>query len=417
MIRLLEKFFGNNSGATAVIFGITLPVLILMSGFAIEFGGLVVQKSRLQSVADFSALAAAKEMSLSDNDDDRVRAVVTALVKAAVVDKKGGKGQPVTISVNVDRNNNKVQVTLSQIAGKYFPVKGFEVKQVAVTAEATVIGTLRACVIALDNSASNTVGLDSNAILTAKNCAVFSNSTHSQSIQSNSNAVLTASLICSAGGASGGTSNLQPEALTDCPVFEDPLSDRPEPVVGACSHTDLVIIDETRKLTPGTYCGGLRLDGNAIVTLNPGIYIIKDGPFVVDSNAQVTGDYVGLYFTGDMSTFTFDSNAKINLSAPKDGILAGILMFEDRSATPNRKFTIYSNFARNLLGTIYLSRGHLDIDADNPIADQSAYTALVVRQLHLTSGPNLVLNANYDDTDVPVPAKIKGLSSNVTLSK
>jgi hypothetical protein len=43
------------------------------------------------------------------------------------------------------------------------------------------------------------------------------------------------------------------------------------------------------------------------------------------------------------------------------------------------------------------------VDASNPVADQSAYTAIIVRRLDLKAAPNLVLNASYHQTDVPVP--------------
>jgi hypothetical protein len=45
----------------------------------------------------------------------------------------------------------------------------------------------------------------------------------------------------------------------------------------------------------------------------------------------------------------------------------------------------------------------LYIDANKPIADQSAYTIVVARRVELYSGPNLVLNTDYGGTDVPVP--------------
>ncbi len=389
-VSWLGKLLSDTRGATAVAFGITVPALVVVSGFSLEYAGAVVQRSHLQNVADISAVAGAKQMSLSTPENDAsVMAVVKAIVDEAISDKSGSKGQAVTRSVVVDRDNNKVLVSLTQPNVNEFLVAGLNISEVSVTAEASVVGTLRTCVLALDESAENTIGLDSNA----------------------------RGLICSAGGNYGGATNFEPEVLTDCPPIDDPLSNRSEPSVGGCTYTDLEVIDETRTLLPGTYCGGLRIDGNAVVTLEPGVYIIKDGPFIVDSNSIVNGTYVSLFFTGDTSTFTFNSNANVSLSAPRDGAMAGILMFESRSAPLNRTFNIFSNYTRNLLGTIYLSRGHLNVDADNPVADQSAYTAVVVRRLLLNSGPNLVLNTNYGATDIPVPENIKGLSSNVALSK
>ena len=71
-----------------------------------------------------------------------------------------------------------------------------------------------------------------------------------------------------------------------------------------------------------------------------------------------------------------------------------------------------------LIGTVYLSQGYLHVDANKPVADQSAYTAIVVRSLKLKAGPNLVLNSNYDATDVPFPPGLKNLAgSRIALTK
>jgi hypothetical protein len=51
------------------------------------------------------------------------------------------------------------------------------------------------------------------------------------------------------------------------------------------------------------------------------------------------------------------------------------------------------------------------------VADQSAYTVIVSRQLRLSAGPNLVLNANYSSTDVPVPDGVGPLGAKVSLSQ
>ena len=73
-----------------------------------------------------------------------------------------------------------------------------------------------------------------------------------------------------------------------------------------------------------------------------------------------------------------------------------------------RTHTIKSNNARQLLGTFYLPNSILQVDSNSPVADQSAYTAIIVMRLWLKAGPNLVLNSNYSATDVPVPEAITG---------
>ena len=61
-----------------------------------------------------------------------------------------------------------------------------------------------------------------------------------------------------------------------------------------------------------------------------------------------------------------------------------------------------------LLGTIYLPRSILLVNSNAPVADKSAYTAIVAGRLWLQEGPTLTLNANYGATDVPVPGSLLG---------
>ena len=152
---------------------------------------------------------------------------------------------------------------------------------------------------------------------------------------------------------------------------------------------------------------------------------------------RLSGTEVGIYLKGSAANLTFDADSTVNLSAPKDGPLAGILIFDDPTGasapakTPKsgrgaagralttgapRQHQILSDNARNLLGTIYMPRGEIIIDATKPIADKSAYTVLVVDQLHLYSGPNLVLNSDYSATDVPVPPGVGPYGAKIFLS-
>ena len=165
----------------------------------------------------------------------------------------------------------------------------------------------------------------------------------------------------------------------------------------------MTIINQDKTLNPGVYCGGLTILGKSKVKLNPGVYIIHNGLLKVSGTASMSGKNVGFYLSGTLTLMFFDSGSTIDLTAPADGPLAGILFFEDRNALPLRIHHIGSNNARNLVGTIYLPLGILFIDANAPVADNSAYTALVVRSLQLSKGPKLVLHSDYKSTNIPVP--------------
>ena len=97
--------------------------------------------------------------------------------------------------------------------------------------------------------------------------------------------------------------------------------------------------------------------------------------------------------------------------------MAGLLFYEDRNNPLGVSHRITSNNARVLLGTIYLPRSTLLIDANSPVADQSAYTAIVAERLILDAGPDLVLNSDYGSTDIPVPGNLSGAGGRIVLSE
>ena len=205
------------------------------------------------------------------------------------------------------------------------------------------------------------------------------------------------------------------------------------------------LVDQSVTLSPGTYCGGLHVTKNAVVSLRSGIYVMKNGPLVVDQKGSLSGTDVAFYFTGDKGGLLFDSKTSISLAAPTTGVMAGLLMMEERAVSdpidpiaavdqdplaptaptppplgatkPMRTYRIISDDARTMLGTIYLPAGRVVIDAKKPVADQSAYTVIVAQQVNLYQGPNLYLNANYDSTSVPVPKGVGPISGKLLLTQ
>jgi hypothetical protein len=96
--------------------------------------------------------------------------------------------------------------------------------------------------------------------------------------------------------------------------------------------------------------------------------------------------------------------------------MAGILFYENPSAPEGRNFEISSDSARKLLGTIYLPRGVFKGGGNGKIAALSAYTIIVARRIDL-EGAQLVVNADYSASDVPVPVGLGPNSTKVRLSR
>jgi len=144
--------------------------------------------------------------------------------------------------------------------------------------------------------------------------------------------------------------------------------------------------------------------------------VIKNGNLRV-KDAALFGKNIGFYLVGKGARFSFEQGSTIRLTAPNNGEMAGLLFFEGRNVKLYQQHKILSNDARLLLGTIYLPRGMLYVEAKRAIADQSAYTVIIAQRFELREGPTLVLNSDYDSTDIPVPEGVSLSGTDVVLMK
>jgi len=222
----------------------------------------------------------------------------------------------------------------------------------------------------------------------------------------------------SAGGYQGPASTYKPVPVTDSPVIEDPLKARAQPIADSnCDYTNLKITKGMETLHPGTYCGGINLGGKSDIILKSGIYIMKDGPLFVNGNATLKGKNVGFVFEGDAAVFDFGVSTQANLTAPVTGPMSGILFFEDRNAPLNRNFVIRSKDAERFEGTVYLPNGKLVVDKASRIGQLSNWTAIIARRIEVRNGPELVINSDYAQSDIPVPEGISPNGTEVRLSR
>jgi Flp pilus assembly protein TadG len=405
--QTIVRFLRSATGSIAVPLAVSAPALLAVAGLAIDYATLEMKRTELQAAADASALGGAKEMTLAGSGDDAIKSVVAAYVEAEF----GGSETTVSSAADIDRKAGTLRVVLEE---QWTPVfaefLNASITPIKADATASLVGTTNVCVLALDAGGPQAIHLDQNAKLTANDCGVYSNSVHSYGVRLDMDSSMHASLICSAGGYKARTNAVDPTPTTDCPAVSDPLADRIAPTVGSCDETGLKIVSGSHTLSPGTYCGGLQIKGTASVVFSPGTYVIKDGKFLVSDTAKVSGEHVGFYLVGAASVVNFKDDANVTLTGATEGPMAGLLFFEDRAAPINRIHHIQSTHVDVLTGTIYLSRGRFLVDPNTPVAQDSAYTAIIANRIELTEGPELILNSDYGSTDVPVPAGIQSLA-------
>jgi Flp pilus assembly protein TadG len=409
--KSIVRYWRANAGTTAMMFAISLPAVMGAVGLASDFAMFNMKLQKLQAAADTAAVAAAKEFSVATSS----KTTISNAAKSFAISNYDASA-PISVVATVDPAKKTVTVDLEEVWAPFFAhFIGADVTPVKAHATASAAGRGNICVLLLDPGASGTGHVNKDSTITANGCAIYSDSKASDGIQVKSGAVITADTTCSVGGVSN-SGVINPTAITDCPVVDDPLAARPPPAFLGCDFNDYKVTKGAATLNPGTYCGGITAAGNAALTFSPGTYVIKDGEFKLTGNSSIKGTHVGFYLTGDLSVIKFTGNTSVDLTGADTGEMSGLLFYEDRAAPMLREHRINSNNAANLTGTIYLPRGYLLIDPGSKVGEASAYTAIIAQQLRVKSGPQLILNSNYGATDVPVPMGIKA-SEQVVLLK
>ncbi|WP_244539583.1 TadE/TadG family type IV pilus assembly protein [Methylobacterium sp. 174MFSha1.1] len=462
-----------------VIFALIAPVLLGIVGVAVDYASWALQRSTLQQTADAAALAVMSDLQVVGASEQRMQSLARSYVDSTVKLARGdGPVSVVTLAVARERSGGSfvpagwtsgartptgVKVTLTQ--RKHAIMSRLvtpHLTDITVSATAEAMGSSKLCVLGLASRGGSAIHLKDFARIDADSCVVYALSAHAGGLTASEQSTITATRTCTVGGFHGGRENFKPLPVTGCPALKDPLASLPPPSVGSCVATDLSLTGGTHTLSPGTYCGGLSIDGGAEVTMRPGIYVMKDGPLIVGPAEQrqaiekkckiipissglnpkkqsleicrlaltvkttgyMKGNGVGIYFTGDIGRakvrvnqpLLLLPNSVVELTAPRDGDMAGLLFFEDRKAPAGRSFDILSDSARRLVGTIYLPRGTFSVQTNQVVADQSEYTAIVANQIFLANSPRLVINTRYSATDVPVPRGLGPKSGTVGLA-
>ena len=348
MAKALRSLGANARGNVAVIFALSLPLVVGGAGFGVETTYWYHMQAQLQAAADAAAHAGAMERR-AGSDDDAITGVAMMAAAENGFDPELGTAEvhapPVT---GPSTGGDAVEVVLEQPAERFFTAM-FSDGEVGLRARAVAVyrTAADACILALDPTASRAANFAGNTVVTLTGCSVMANSTSSSAVNVQGSAGLTVDCLISGGGVSltsGATMTECRSAVTQAPPVADPFADLEEPPAdGDCLNAN------GASLTPGRYCSGMRLGGD--VTLAPGVYYVSGGDFRVNANTRVTGSGVTIFLDRG-STVSINGNATVNLQAPTSGDSSGILFFGARDATGTSTFN--GTAQSRMTGAIYM---------------------------------------------------------------
>lgn len=412
--RALKAFRADRRGGIATTFAIGAPVVAMLACGAIDLFAVHASRTALQDAADAAALAAAKQIGMTDETGIKARAESFVRQQAATA----AKDVEYAVASSIDEENSTVTVSIDGVRDSFFgnllPPGGWTIR---VNSTATRVSQVPLCVLATGDDSGNKIDVKDQAQLTAPKCLVHTNS----NMEVSNSGWMNTAIAQASGWAKG---RISPEPQTDAPMIVDPFagmsvaSNDPCPLIDglvvALSNIQLGGLLPPIPVSPGTHCVNITVQKNVTLRFQPGEHYFKKGTLELKQNAKIEGTDVVLIFDKD-AKFKFGDESQVSLQGRRSGNFAGFVI----ATTPQNTntFDISTTAARELLGTIYIPGAKLEISgANTQVTDQADWTVIVAKAIEMKGSPNLVLNTNYQGSPVPVPAGVGPVGGSVHLN-
>lgn len=382
-------------GSVAIQLGLMMTIIIGMVALGVEITFLIYKHRQMQSVADSAALggAIAKAKGYPADFSLEARAVAASAGFVNGVDNVTVTVNSPPLTGNYAANTSAVEVVVSQ-QQTLSMVSLFQAGLFTVGAKAVAMpgGTGTACVLQLLNTSITGVSMSNGAVVNLTQCGLNANAMSSSSLRVTGGAVLNTQFVSVSGQTSvsnGGTINATNGIKTNQDPVADPYAGVAKPTFSGCNFNNKSYGHSNsgrQYISPGVYCNGLAFTNDAIVTMNPGVYIIDRGVFNVGGAVQLTGTGVTIFLTkstgSNYADIDIGNGANVTLIAPTSGTYAGLVFFGDRSAPVSNTNYFRGGAAVNITGAIYLPSQ--TINFSNGISNPSGCTQLIAGKIVFT---------------------------------
>lgn len=389
-----KNICSDNSGAAMVMWGLLLPVIIGGIGLGTDIGSWYLSEHGLQNATDAAAIAAAYEITGGNPQQSTMQ---TAAQRE--MSRNGfGPGSNLALTVHYSPqsgayagDSQSVEVISTRPQSRFFSrlfVSTDPIIQSRAVASRQPHGS--ACVLALDGAVSAALLFQGNADINLNNCSAASNSTDTAAIKLSGSSTLNAYSLYTPGNyeLSGSAElNTNQSPVTGGAPLSDPYGNLPIPSYGGCSHSNYKV-NTSATINPGVYCNGLDFGAKAVVTMNPGTYIIDRGSFEANAKARVTGNGVTIILTSSTgtgyATIKINGGATVSLTAPTADTYAGVVMYQDRNApiaTNTNKLN--GGSTTSFTGALYFPRQELQFTGNNSLGGGSC-TKIIARTITFT---------------------------------
>ena len=458
-------FAQDTRGNMTMMFGLAAIPVIAAAGMAIDYARISRVHDEIQLVADGATLAAAGAKNLTGTKDERkvqrVAIATSYLTKglARVTDAETigtpevvATNAKVTISVNASVKGSFINVLdavkqdsgYSQDGGGGDQDGGKKGRSYGMTisSEATwIAGVNYLCMLVLNNNDAESLHVKGTADINARGCSIWVNSKSNTGLYQNGTASITAEQICVNGNYSG--SNYHPVAPRsgdkDCPQLPDPLATQFLTDYEATWDSENIenikydgynktnkkyaqmIFDASGDHTiyPGRYRGGIKVQNNRTINMEPGVYFIENGNFTIQSGGIVNATGGVTIVLTDLAAKTTKNNSSsaridvqaggsLNIKAPAEGPFAGLAIAQHPNSVPNADSKATANSiigggTVEMEGLVYYPAQILYITGNGWISQNDDLFAIVADKVYVEGNGQLNIGqaADFDSAGLP----------------
>jgi len=433
-MRVWRSYIKNTCGHFAVQFALLGLPLVVATTFVVDYSGAGAEKTKVKSALDAAVIAAVNNNALSLREKE-------VYAKTHFVENYNGS---IELELTPKATDGRVEMTASGLApvtvAETLGVDGIHLYEKS-AAEQTTENVI--CVLALAPTGDSRISFSGKVSFRAPTCTVHANSTDPEAIWASRGATPVAKSFCASGGTSG---SFQPYAKGDCAPVVDPYANHKAPAAGSCINVGSIsdirstTTSETGaggggkktpkgpggkpgsggggaggaenrtgsnvSLPPGTYCGGLTVDGTS-VTFLPGNHIMLDGPLVFRNNADAIANDVTFVMKGESSILNIVSGAIVEAKAPSTGNLAGMAFFQDvhhapnSSAFPNGINYMASGGELNVTGTVYFPTQTVEVAGQAVFGSNAPATSFIAYNVDFYGSPTINVSVDHQRAGLP----------------
>ena len=106
---MLKRYLANSSGNIAIITALTMGLIIMGAGVAIDYSGSTSEYARMQTALDSAVLAAATDV---DSQNKDVKAIIEKTVRQNFAPSKPGDVESLDVEVTVDADDIKATLSM-----------------------------------------------------------------------------------------------------------------------------------------------------------------------------------------------------------------------------------------------------------------------------------------------------------------